>query len=145
MEIGDEIEVKTFFFFFLENICILGEKTKTYLPQVIFTTAHTAFHSAHTKQALRGNVGHGSANAFYYDAYFFTSKATRHWFTRIDYLLLAGVAKIIVQRAVMAFDYVIIRQSVGKQRKGIQKNILRNKNCDMTVAMGADKRCAASG
>ena len=43
--------------FFLENTCILEEKTKTFLPQVIFITAHTAFHSAHTNQALRGNVG----------------------------------------------------------------------------------------
>ena len=46
------------FFFFLENTFILGEKTKTSLPRIIFTTAHTVFHSAHTKQALRGNVGH---------------------------------------------------------------------------------------
>ena len=54
--------MKTFFFFFLENTFILGEETKTSLPQAIFTTAHTAFHSAHTKQALRGNVAPNIAN-----------------------------------------------------------------------------------
>ena len=47
---------------------ILGEKTKTFLPRVRFTTAHTAFHSAHTKQALRGNInnaGYFDLNCFY--------------------------------------------------------------------------------
>ena len=49
--------------FFLENTLISGEKTKTSLPRVIFTTAHTAFHSAHTKQALRGNIANEAKQA----------------------------------------------------------------------------------
>ena len=44
------------FSFFLENTFISGQKTKAFLARVIFTIAHTAFHSAHSKQALRGNV-----------------------------------------------------------------------------------------
>ena len=44
----------------------------------------------------------------------------------------------------MAFDGAISQQSVeGNNGKAAQK-ILRNKSYSMKVAMGADKRCAAS-
>ena len=45
----------------------------------------------------------------------------------------------------MVFDGAISQQSVGGTTERRYKNkLLRNINYNMTVAMGADKRCAAS-